>query len=88
MTRKSVRRLQAASASALAIALASCGGGGGGSGSTTPTPPVVTVTGQEDKFGTAFGADFRANANSEPATVNDSDIVPVSLTTEPIDITG
>lgn len=88
MNSKTVRRLQTASLSALAVALASCGGGGGGTSSSTPTPPVVTTTGQEDKFGTQFGIDFRAPNNSEPAQVNNGDIVPVSLTTEPINITG
>jgi hypothetical protein len=68
----------------LALPLAACGGGGGSD--KAPTPPVVVTTAQEDKFGLAFGADFRASPNSEPATVKDGDIVPVSFMTEPIDI--
>ena len=73
---------------ALALPLAACGGGGGSSGQDTViTPPKVTTTAQEDKFGINFGTDFRAAMNSEPASVADGDIVPVSLTTEPIDIT-
>lgn len=78
---------------ALALPLAACGGGGGGGsssgggGDTVITPPVVVTTAQEDKFGIAFGNDFRAAMNSEPASVSDGDIVPVSLTTEPIAIT-
>ena len=74
---------------ALALPLAACGGGGGssGGGDTVITPPVVVTTAQEDKFGIPFGMDFRAAMNSEPAPVMDGDIVPVSLTTEPIDIT-
>lgn len=73
---------------ALALPLAACGGGGGrsGGGDTVITPPVVVTTAQEDKFGIAFGTDFRASMNSEPASVSDSDIVAVSLTTSPIDI--
>lgn len=71
---------------ALALSLAACGGGGGGSDSVVEPPKVIT-TAQEDKFGIAFGTDFRAPLNGEPAPVNDGDIVPVSLTTEPIDIT-
>lgn len=70
---------------ALALPLAACGGGGGGHDST-PAPPTVVTTAQEDKFGVQFGTDFRAAMNSEPAAVNDGDVVPVSLTTEPIDI--
>lgn len=72
-------------AGGLALSVSGCGGGGGSSSSTT-TPPVVVSTPQEDKFGTMFGIDFRATADSEPANVSDSDIVPVSLTTEPITI--
>lgn len=68
----------------LALPLAGCGGGGGSD--KPPTPPKVVTTAQEDKFGLAFGMDFRASPNSEPATVNEGDIVPVSFTTEPIDI--
>lgn len=71
----------------LALPLAACGGGGGSGRDTVVTPPVVTTTAQEDLFGTKFGADFRAPMDSEPASVSDGDIVPVSLTTEPINIT-
>ncbi len=69
----------------LAMTVSACGSSGSG-GSTATTPPVVTATAQEDKFGTVFGTDFRATANSEPASVNDSDIVAVSLTTDPVAI--
>ncbi|MEO7786636.1 MAG: hypothetical protein ABIR77_02255 [Sphingomicrobium sp.] len=73
---------------ALALPLAACGGGGGGGGQDTViAPPTVVTTKQEDKFGVAFGTAFRASMDSEPASVADSDIVPVSFTTEPIDIT-
>lgn len=71
--------------SSLAAALAACGGPGGGR-DTPPAPPTVVTTSQEDKFGVKFGENFRAPANSEPASVGDGDIVPVSWTTEPIDI--
>ena len=71
-------------AGGLALSVAGCGGGGGSSSSGGS--PVVVATPQEDKFGTMFGIDFRAVANSEPANVSDGDIVPVSLTTEPITI--
>ncbi len=86
MTSKSMRRLQVGLAVGLAVLLSACGGGGG-SGKREITPPKVVTTSQEDKFGTAFGTDFRASANSEPAVVSDTDIVPVDLTTAPIDIT-
>lgn len=74
-------------ATALALPLAACGGGGGQT-DTVVEPPKVVVTSQEDQFGTAFGTDFRTAANTDPAPlVNDGDIVPVSLTTEPVNIT-
>ncbi len=38
---------------------------------------------QEDKFGQGFGEAFRADPNSEPANVSDSDVEPVSDTAEP-----
>lgn len=87
MTRKKMLH-RALVGTALALPLAACGGGGGSQTSTTVTPPTVSQTPQEDKFGTVFGTDFRAAANSEPATVNDSDIVPVDPTQEPINIVG
>lgn len=40
----------------------------------------------EDTFGDGFGEAFRANSNSEPRNVVDSDVEPVSLTTEPVAI--
>jgi hypothetical protein len=71
----------------LGLAVAACGGGGGGGGSDKVTsPPLVITTPQEDKFGAAFGTAFRASPDSEPKVVNEGDIVPVSWTTEPIDI--
>ena len=72
---------------ALALPLAACGGGGGGGSDSVIIPPVVVTTAQEDKFGIPFGIDFRAAMNSEPASVSDGDIVPVTLTNDPIDIT-
>lgn len=69
----------------LSLTMAACGGGGGGR-DKPPEPPTVVTTAQEDKFGVKFGQDFRAPADSEPASVNDGDLVPVSWTTEPIDI--
>lgn len=71
--------------SSLAAALAACGGPGGGK-DTPPAPPTVVATSQADKFGVKFGQNFRASADGEPASVDDGDLVPVSWTTEPIDI--
>jgi hypothetical protein len=46
-------------------------------------PPPPPPPPQEDFFGTAFGVDFRAPANSNPVVPSPGDIIPVSLTTEP-----
>ena len=35
-------------------------------------------------FGSKFAMDFEASPNSEPAAVASGDIIPVSLTTEPV----
>ena len=40
----------------------------------------------EDQFGEGFGNAFRAEPNSEPATVDEGDVIPVSQTAEPVQI--
>lgn len=82
-----MRRVQVMLGIALVAPLSACGGGGGSS-RTVVTPPTVVTTSQEDKFGSKFGQDFRADPNSEPATVADGDIVPIDGTDEPISIVG
>ena len=42
--------------------------------------------GMDDQFGKGFEKAFRANPNSEPRKVEEIDLKPVSLTTEPIAI--
>ena len=67
--------------------LAACGGSGdGGSTPPSPPPPPTTVSAQEDTFGLAFGMAFRADTNGTPIEPQDGDIIPLSLTTEPVDI--
>lgn len=67
--------------------LAACGGSGdGGSTPPSPPPPPTTVSAQEDTFGLAFGMAFRADTNGTPIEPKDGDIIPLSLTTEPVDI--
>ena len=63
---------------ALGAALAACSGGNIAS---VTTPPVLVPA--EDFFGTGFGVKYRAAANSEPVVPQASDIIAVSLTTEP-----
>ena len=83
MKRKIQLLLQASALTLLAIGVAACGGG---NSSRTPTPGQTSSARQEDQFGIAFGNDFRADPNSEPAQVADGDIIAVSLTTEPVAI--
>ncbi len=68
---------------AVGAAVASCGGGGGGG---DDDPDDTTTTLQEDSFGLSFGAAFRADPNTEPSDPGPGDIIPVSLTSEPINI--
>ena len=77
--------------SALVLSASACSSGndGGSSGNTaTPPPPPVVVAPvrQEDQFGTQFGIAFRAAMDGEPFVVQDTDLVAVSLTTEPVTI--
>lgn len=64
-------------------ALAACSGG---SDNTPPPPPPVTTVAQEDTFGVAFGTAFRADPNAAPIEPKDGDIIPLSVTAEPINI--
>ena len=66
--------------------LVACGGSGDGGDSGAAPPPPTTVAAQEDTFGVAFGMAFRADANGTPIEPKDGDIIPLSLTTEPVDI--
>lgn len=40
----------------------------------------------EDEFGSRFGEAFRADPNSDPKNIQDGDVRPVSLITEPVPI--
>jgi len=63
---------------AAAVALSGCGGGGGGATVTTQPTSVAS------SFGTQFAIDFAASPNSQPVKPQSGDIIPLSLTTEPI----
>ncbi len=88
MTHRYGSHLKVAAVLAVALTLSACGNSRSRDTGAAPTPPpgAVVVTRQEDTFGTAFGNLFRANANSEPASVSDGDLVAVSFTTEPATI--
>lgn len=71
--------------SALPISvLAACGGGADNTAPPPPSPPTTVV--QEDTFGVAFGTAFRTDPNGTPIEPKDGDIIPLSLTTEPVDV--
>ena len=63
--------------------LAACGGG---ADNTAPPPSPPTTVVQEDRFGAVFGTAFRADANGTAVEPKDGDIIPLSLTTEPVDV--
>ena len=69
---------------ALTVSVVAC------SPSKTRVPPDngggAVTTKQEDQFGIVFGTAFRVLNDSEPYSPNDGDIVPISLTAEPVDI--
>lgn len=67
----------------LGLLLSACGGGGDGPNTTitTPTPPARF----DAQFGANFSTDFQApSLTSEPHAVAAGDVVPVSLTAEPV----
>ncbi len=66
--------------------LASCGGNGGDAATTPPVVVPPAPAPQENQFGTAFATDFRASPTSAPATPADGDIIPLSLTTNPVNV--
>ncbi|MBP2157466.1 MULTISPECIES: hypothetical protein [Asticcacaulis] len=67
--------------SGIALSLAACGGGSGGGGSTVVvTPPAPEPNA---KYGAAFAAAAKADANSEPASVSAGDVVAVDPSAEP-----
>ena len=79
--------LRSAAAAALTASLAACGGGGGSDGGTTVTPPAPpTAVKLEDQFGAQFGATFRMAANTDPRDPAPGDLIPISFTTDPVNI--
>ena len=69
-----------------ASALAACGGNKGGDTAVAPPVTVVTPPPQENAFGANFAAAFRASPTAEPIVPADGDIIPLSLTTDPITV--
>lgn len=79
-------RITRAGLIALATAtLAACSSNESATAPTTP-PVVVAPPPQENAFGANFGTAFRAAETAAPVTPADGDIIPLSLTTEPVKI--
>jgi hypothetical protein len=70
---------------AAAITLGACDGYDDGGGYTPPPPPPPAMR-LEDQFGAAFGVAFRAAPSSDPADPRNGDTIPLSLTTDPVEI--
>lgn len=79
--------LRSAAVAALAAGLSACGGGGNDDSVTvTPPPPPPPAAPLEDQFGAQFGAIFRTPANSDPTDPAPGDLIPISFTTDPVNI--
>lgn len=66
-------------------ALSACGSSS--NNTAPPAPPVVVApTPQENAFGANFGTAFRAASTATPIVPADGDIIPLSLTTEPVKV--
>lgn len=71
----------------LGASVSSCGGGKGKGVDVGVTPPVAAPF--ENQFGASgFGPGFRAGANTDPRDVAPGDVIPVSLTAEPVTLPG
>ncbi len=72
--------------SLLAVGLAGCGDGNNNSSSSAAITPPATPA-PEDQFGKQFGVLYRTAANTDPANVNDGDVIALTLTADPLPIT-
>lgn len=83
MTKNIVR---AAMVLAAAATLAACGGNSNSAAAPAPPAVIVAPAPQENAFGANFGTAFRAAETAAPVMPADADIVPLSLTTEPVKV--
>ena len=78
--------LTTATIAMLGLALSACGGGGK-SMNVVVAPPAAAPF--EDQFGASgFGVGFRAGANTDPRDIAPGDIIPLSLTADPVSLPG
>jgi len=80
------RALLGTAALAAVAGLGACGGGGDDDVAVVTPPPTPPAARFEDQFGANFGISFRAVANSDPRDPAPGDIIPISFTTDPVNI--
>lgn len=74
-----------ATVATLAAGVAACGGDGNSASTPPTTPTVITPAAkQETSFGANFATSFEQSPTATPTTPADGDIIPLSLTTEPV----
>ena len=78
--------VRAALVLAAAGTLASCGGNSNTAAAPPPPAVVVAPAPQENAFGANFGTAFRAAETAAPIMPADADIIPLSLTTDPVKV--
>ena len=84
---RTIKRVLLGTAALAAVAgLGACGGGGDDDVAVVTPPPTPPAARFEDQFGANFGIAFRASANSDPRDPAPGDIIPISFTTDPVNI--
>lgn len=68
----------------VAAGLAACGGGSGDKTVTVAPPAPPPPATLQSLFGTGFATLFSAGANTDPSNPMTSDVIALSLTTDPI----
>ena len=71
---------------AAAGALGACSDGGGGGGDVVVPPPDPVPPMGAARFGFGFGLAFAVAANTDPRDPVSTDIIPISLTADPLDV--
>ena len=71
---------------AAAAALSACGGGSKTTSSAAAPAVVVAPALPENAIGASFGTAFRASETAAPVMPADGDILPLSLTTDPVKV--
>ncbi|KPF75122.1 hypothetical protein IP78_13875 [Brevundimonas sp. AAP58] len=85
MGRNLTRQITAASVLIGGSALAA-GCSDGGDGAIIGPPPQSPPAMGAERFGTGFALSFRASANSDPREPMSADVIPASITTDPLDV--